>query len=603
MKLSRTTYLLLLLVLSASLLFPVVPCGATANATLGDGMRADGETSSPKPVVVGGNRGYPPYEFIDANGKPAGFTVDLLKAIAEVMGMKVDIRLGEWAKVHDDLVSGRIDMTLGMSQSSEREKIFDFPSPHTIVQHAIFARKGTPVVSSLEGLRGKRVIVHKNGVMHQQLLKRGFTDELVFAETPADGLRLLASGEEEYAVVALLPGMYIIREYKLTNLQPVARDVMSFKFSFAVREGNAELLAQLNEGLAILKKTGKYQEIYDKWLGVLEPMQISREKLVKYAVAILLPLLLLLLGYITLSRSLKKRVEQRTAELAREIVEKKKALEELKLHQDKLIQADKMASLGVLVSGVAHEINNPNALVLLNIPTLKQTCEDAFHLLDDIYQREGDFTFGGLPYSRMRTLIPNILEETAEGARRIKRIVEDLKDFSRQDVGEIVEKIEFNEVVRAAVRLVEPSIRNATDRFTLQIADGPLFVRGSTQRIEQVIINLILNACRAIHDKSKGITLTTSSDTGQNAVVLQLSDEGIGIPLENLSRITDPFFTTNREVGGTGLGLSISAGIVKEHGGTLNFDSIVGIGTTVTLTLPAAALRNKETAPGNDRET
>lgn len=589
----------MLLLAQVMLLLWATTALALEPSTLGD--TAGGQMH--RPVIVGGNRGYPPYEFIDADNKPAGFTVDLLQAIAEVMGMKLDIRLGEWAKVHDDLISGRIDMTLGMSQSTEREKIFDFPSPHTIVQHAIFARRETPAVSSLEELRGKRVIVHKNGVMHQQLRKRGFTDELVFVETPEEGLRRLASGEEEYAVVALLPGMYIIREYKLTNLHPVARNVMSFKFSFAVREGNTKLLAQLNEGLAILKQTGRYQEIYDKWLGVLEPTQISREKIVRYAVAVLLPLLLLLSGYIILSRSLRKRVDQRTAELAREIVEKKKALEELKLHQDKLIQADKMASLGVLVSGVAHEINNPNALVLLNIPTLKQTCEDAFHYLDEIYQRDGDFTFGGLPYSRMRTLIPHILEETAEGARRIKRIVEDLKDFSRQDVGEIVERIEFNEVVRAAVRLVEPSLKNATDRFDLQLAAGPLYVRGSTQRIEQVIINLILNACRAIPERSKGITLTTAPDTGQNAVVLQLSDEGIGIPLENLPRITDPFFTTNRETGGTGLGLSISAGIVKEHGGTLNFDSIVGIGTTVTLTLPAAAPVSHAAAPDTARET
>lgn len=561
---------------------------ASEPSPLGEGLGVGGEKSSQKHVIVGGNRGYPPYEFIDDKGKPAGFTVDLLKAIAEVMGMKLDIRLDEWAKVHDDLISGRIDMTLGMSQSAEREKVFDFPSPHTIVQHAIFARKETPAVSSLEELRGKRVIVHRNGAMHQQLLKRGFSKELVFTETPAEGLRLLASGEEEYAVVALLPGMYIIREYKLTNLLPVARDVMSFKFSFAVREGNSELLSQLNEGLTILKKTGRYQEIYEKWLGVLEPEHISREKLIKYSVVTLLPLLLLLFGYIYLSRSLKKRVVQRTAELAREITEKNRALEELKLNQDKLIQADKMASLGVLVSGVAHEINNPNALILLNIPTLKQTCEDSFHYLDDIYNRNGDFTLGGLPYSRMRVLIPQMLDETVEGAKRIKRIVEDLKDFSRQDLGEIVEKIDFNEIVRAAVRLVEPTIRNATDRFTMQLSGGPLYVRGSAQRIEQVIINLILNACRAIPDKGKGITLTTSRDTGQHAAVLQLSDEGVGIPFENLSKITDPFFTTNRETGGTGLGLSISAGIVKELGGRLNFDSIVGVGTTVTLTLSAS---------------
>lgn len=555
---------------------------------IGEGAGIEGEKSPQKAVKVGGNSDYPPYELVDKNGQPAGFTVDLLKALAEVMGMKVEITLGEWAKRHDDLKTGRIDMTLGMNNSEERDKMFDFSSPHTIVQQAIFARRGEPVVSSLEELRGKKVILHKNGIMHERLRKLGFEKNLIFSETPAGTLRLLASGEGDYALVALLPGMYIIRENKLTNLVPVAKNVASYRFSFAVREGNTELLARLNEGLAILKKTGKYQEIYDKWIGVLEPAQIPREKLLKYAVATLFPLLLLLFGYIYLSRSLKKRVDQRTAELAREITEKNKALEELKLNQDKLIQADKMASLGVLVSGVAHEINNPNALILLNIPTLKQTCEDSFHYLDEIYRKEGDFVLGGLPYSRIRDLIPQMLDETVEGAKRIKRIVEDLKDFSRQDVGEIVEKIDFNEIVRAAVRLVEPTIKNATDRFTLQLSADPLYVRGSAQRIEQVIINLILNACRAIPDKGKGITLTTSRDTGQHAAVLQLSDEGIGIPFENLSKITDPFFTTNRESGGTGLGLSISAGIVKELGGTLNFDSIVGVGTTVTLTLSAS---------------
>lgn len=547
-----------------------------------------GENPKQRAVRVGGNKGYPPYEFIDKDGKPAGFTVDILKAIADVMGMDLDIKLGEWSKVHDDLVSGRIDMTLGMSHSAEREKVFDFPTPHTIVQHAIFARKGTPAVSTIDELKGKKVIVHRNGAMHQLLEKRGFTDELVFTATPQEGLRLLSSGEEDYAIVALLPGMYIIREFKLTNLKPVARDVISFKFSFAVREGNSELLSQLNEGLAIIKKTGRYQEIYDKWLGVLDPPQLTNKKLIRYSIAVLLPLLLILSGYVYLSRNLKKRVDQRTAELAREISEKEKALEELRLHQDKLIQADKMASLGVLVSGVAHEINNPNALILLNLPMLKQSYEDSFHHLDELYQNSGDFTLGGLPYSRMREQIPHILDETIEGAKRIKRIVEDLKDFSRQDVGEISERIDLNQIIMAAVRLVEPSIKNATSRFTLKVPENPLYVRGSAQRIEQVIINLIVNSCKAIPDREKGISLTAFFDRKISAVTVLISDEGIGIPLENLSKITDPFFTTNRESGGTGLGLSISAGIIKEMGGTMKFDSIVGVGTTVTLTIPAS---------------
>ncbi|NJD90493.1 MAG: transporter substrate-binding domain-containing protein [Geobacter sp.] len=570
-----------------ALLLAATPTLAVDPSTLGEAAATGGENQGQRPVIVGGNRGYPPYEFIDESGKPAGFTVDLLRAIADVMGMKLDIRLGEWARVHDDLVAGRIDMTLGMSQSADREKVFDLPTPHTIVQHAIFARKETKPVKSLEELRGKRVIVHRNGAMHQQLVKMGFSDELVFAETPADGLRLLSSGEADYAVAALLPGMYIIREHKLTNLQPVARDVMAFKFSFAVREGNAQLQAQLNEGLAILKKTGKYQEIYEKWLGVLEPSALSRAKAIRYGAAVLLPLLLLLAAYIFWSRSLKKRVDLRTAELAREIGEKKKALDDLRLHQDQLIQADKMASLGVLVSGVAHEVNNPNGLILLNMPIIAQTWEDALLLLEEIYRTQGDFDLGGISYSRMREEMPHILDETTEAARKIKRIVEDLKDFARQDIGEIVEKIDFNEVIRAALRLVEPTTRQATNHLSINLSAEPLFVRGSAQRIEQVVINLMVNACRALPDREKGITVTTSLDRKQQAVIMQLSDEGVGIPLENLHKVTDPFFTTHRENGGTGLGLSISAGIVKELGGTLKFDSIVGVGTTVTLSLPA----------------
>ena len=191
-------------------------------------------------------------------------------------------------------------MTLGMSYSEKREKVFDFASPHTVVQHAIFARRDTPAVSSLAELKDKKVIVHRNGIMHERLKALGFGKDLVLTETPADGLRLLASGEQDYAVVALLPGMYIIREHKLTNLVPVARNVASFPFSFAVREGNTELLAHLNEGLAILKQTGQYQIIYDKWLGVLEPARVSWDKVLQYGAMTLVPLLLLLTGTVLL---------------------------------------------------------------------------------------------------------------------------------------------------------------------------------------------------------------------------------------------------------------------------------------------------------------
>jgi polar amino acid transport system substrate-binding protein len=151
-------------------------------------------------------------------------------------------------------------------------------------------------------------------------------------------------------------------------------------------------------------------------------------------------------------------------------------------------------------------------------------------------------------------------------------------------------------VAQAAVRLVEPSIRTATTRFSASYGEHLPPFRGNTQRIEQVLVNLILNACQALPDRERAVELTTWSDPERATVVFRLRDEGCGIAPEHLARLTDPFFTTKRDSGGTGLGLSVSAGIAKEHGGTLTFDSTPGSGTIVTLMLPAVA------ATGGNRE-
>jgi signal transduction histidine kinase len=549
-------------------------------------LAAEIDVSSQPVIIVGGDSDYPPYEFLDQNGQPAGYNVDLTRAIADVMGMKVEFRFGGWSEMRNALMDGSVSVLQGISYSEDRTRTLSFSPPHTIINHAIFARKNTPPVRTIEEMRGKQIIVFRDGIMYDYLTSLGFAANLVMTETPADALRLLASGKNDYAVLAMLPGMYIIREHKLSNLVPVAKSISTRKYCYAVKKGNEELLARFNEGLAILKKTGQYQEIYDRWLGVLGPPKVAWEKVVWYGGMVLGPLLLILAGTVIWSRTLQKRVAQRTEELALEVTERKRALDELKLHQDKLVQADKMASLGILVAGVAHEINNPNGLILLNMPILREVYRDAEEVLDVRYQNQGDFALGGLPYSRMRDEVPHLLEEMQDGANRIKRIVEELKDFARQDTSAATETVDFNAVVQAAVRLVDSSIRSSTTRFEAHYAPSLPPILGNTQRIEQVVVNLILNACQALPDKEHGIFLTTFHDQAAGAVVLILIDEGLGIAPEHIPHLADPFFTTRRESGGTGLGLSVSATIVKEHNGSLAFESAPGIGTTVTLTLP-----------------
>lgn len=537
-------------------------------------------------VTVGGDDNYPPYEFLDSDGNPTGFNVELTRAIAEVMGMEVKIRLGHWADMRKALNSGEVDILQGMTFSEERTREVDFSPPHAIVYQTIWTRTGS-AIRSLQDLRGKEVIVMRQSAMHDFLLRTDLDAAYIQVESLAKALQLLSSGRHDAALVAKLPGQYLVKELGLTNITPLPRPLMSQKYGYAVKKGNSELLDRFSEGLAILKRNGQFQVIQHKWLGVLEPPRIPWERVVRYGAMVIVPLLLILAGTVIWSRTLQKRVSQRTGQLAREVAEKERALDDLRLHQDKLVQADKMASLGTLLSGVAHEINNPNGLILLNMPRFMEAFAAAEPILEAHYREQGDFMFGCLKYSRMRRELPLMFEETLNGARQIRRIVDDLKDFARRDDSGSSTSFNLNDVLRAAARLVDNTIRKATRRFSLNYADHLPDVHGSAQRIEQVVVNLLVNACQALEDSDQRITVTTAcNETG--LVTLTVEDEGRGIAPEHLPQLMDPFFTTKRESGGTGLGLWVSAGIVKEHGGSLTFAPGAVRGTIVTLTLPAA---------------
>ncbi|MFL5300102.1 MAG: transporter substrate-binding domain-containing protein, partial [Anaeromyxobacteraceae bacterium] len=172
---------------------------------------AAGADAGPAPAVVvfGGDRDYPPYEFLDADGHPAGYNVDLTRAIADVMGMTIDFRFGGWAEMRAGLMSGEIDVLQGITFSEARARMLDFAPPHAIVHHALFAREETPAIGSLDELGGKSVIVFRGGIMDEMVTRRGTASRIVRTGTPADALRLLSSGQHDYVALALLPGMYI----------------------------------------------------------------------------------------------------------------------------------------------------------------------------------------------------------------------------------------------------------------------------------------------------------------------------------------------------------------------------------------------------------
>ncbi len=416
--------------------------------------------------------------------------------------------------------------------------------------------------------------------MHNLLRYYQLDDETTVVNTDADALRQVALGHYDYALVANLSSLYLKRHLQFLenelgrgSINPAGELLPVLRYGYVTRPENKILLDSLSESLINLQNKGLKREIHDRWLGSSAAVA-TEPKLRKGQIGELIfsPLILIVCSVVFWNRSLKREVERRSTELA--------------LQQKQLLQADRMATLGTLVSGVAHEINNPTGLILYNLPVLENIYRTAQETLEQRYQEEGDFCIGGLQYSVLRDEAGEVLAEMKSGATRIKQIVNDLKDFARNDSIELNEYVNLNKAADAAVRLVRGSLKksnwNIETSYTHSI---PEFV-GNSHRIEQVIINLLLNACQALTKPEQKIEIRTSIDKTNNEIILCVSDEGRGIPADQISKLTDPFYTTKREQGGTGLGLSVSAGIVAEHKGRLLFESEPSVGTSVSLRLP-----------------
>jgi two-component system NtrC family sensor kinase len=258
-----------------------------------------------------------------------------------------------------------------------------------------------------------------------------------------------------------------------------------------------------------------------------------------------------------------------------------------------LLQQEKMASIGVLAAGVAHELNNPIGFVHSNLGTLGRYCEKLARVLDAYHRRlPADPEIDAL---REREKLPFLLEdlpvlirESLEGTERVRKIVADLKVFSHPADKE-AHYADLTECLKSTLNIVHNELKyKATVHADL---GGIPPVRCRAGEINQVFMNLLVNACHAI-DKQGEIRVVTRAEG--DAVVITIADTGCGIPEAIRPRIFDPFFTTKPAGQGTGLGLAISYDIIRKHGGTLGFESEVGRGTTFTIRLPVDGDRRQD---------
>ena len=216
---------------------------------------------------------------------------------------------------------------------------------------------------------------------------------------------------------------------------------------------------------------------------------------------------------------LEELVQERTEELVstvdrlqEEIDERRRAEALAKRQQQQLVQMDKMATLGILSSGVAHEINNPNNFILLNARIFSRVWHDLLPILETYCEQHGDFMLANMSYMQTHEKIDRLISGMAEGARRIQRIVQGLKDFARQDTGDLNQAVDINSVIESAILIMSNLIKRSTHRFSVEYGDRLPAIRGSFQQLEQVIINLVTNSCQALDDPEKGLTVSTAYD-------------------------------------------------------------------------------------------
>jgi signal transduction histidine kinase/ABC-type amino acid transport substrate-binding protein len=289
---------------------------------------------------------YQPYTFQNEKGEADGFSVDIVKAVSMVMDIDLKIRTDTWQQAMKELEQGTIDLLPMMAYSDERGKLFDFSVPHTIAYDTIFFKSGRADISSVKDLAGKTVVVMNKDAAHSYLLSSGLSENLhiQLVDTLPEALRLISSGQFDTAIMPKLVGMVTAKRLNLTNVDHSTHLIDGYNrpFSFAVKNGNQQLLEKLNQGLNIIKHTGVYDTIYVKWFGTLEKPQIDW----KWTIRIGAVLALCLIIFTVWNLLLKQQVNAKTRSLAAEIDKRKANEKALQMSETRLLEAQRMADVG-----------------------------------------------------------------------------------------------------------------------------------------------------------------------------------------------------------------------------------------------------------------
>jgi PAS domain S-box-containing protein len=272
-------------------------------------------------MIVGCDDNLPPYEFLDKEGNPSGFDIDLIKEISSEMNFSIEFKTGSREKIKTFFNENKIDIISGSFFSGERDKSYDFSVPHNMVDLVIICRKNDDIKSE-DGLMGKTLALQDKGLVYDHLKSKKI--KIVFEPNIEIVLNGISKNIYDCTITNRYTGLYFIKKNNIKNLKTSSTVIDSQKYCFAVHENAFELISMINEGLFILKDNGKFNILHEKWFGVLEPYETMTKNILKYIYISIVILLILSIIIFFWMFSLKRQVIVRTNDLQIELQERKK---------------------------------------------------------------------------------------------------------------------------------------------------------------------------------------------------------------------------------------------------------------------------------------
>jgi signal transduction histidine kinase len=563
-------------------------------ALLVAGGPASARGAASREVRVGSELEFPPYAFIDERGRPAGFSVELIHAVADAMGLSITISTGPWDTVWNSLVAGRIDLLPIVAKLPERAHAVDFSLPHTETYDAFFVRKGDPFIKDIRGAKGKEIVVMRSDAAHHALLERNFPGRLILVDTIPEGLSLVASGKHDAFLCSKLIGTMAIERRRFTGLS-AGRPIPDYKrvFSFAVKKGDAELLEKLNQGLLIVKTNGEYDRIYEKWLTADDPWRKLKKYLwpgiaVVVAVALIAGFWLVMLQLLVRKRTRELAEKNEMLRLAREELEERVELRTAELAQANAELQEANRELEAFTYSVSHDLRAP----LRSVAGFSRLLEEDYG-------------------SRIDAQARDYLARIGAGTEKMGRLIEDLLNLSRVSRQDMERKeVDMSNIASALIRelrgchagrSVEACVRDGITAFAdprlMEVALSNLLGNAwkFTSKMENARIEFGAVDC-GLRNADCGVKSETKEAAGsiksairnpKSEIVYFVRDNGAGFDPKYAEKMFRPFqrLHSEQEFEGTGIGLAIVERIIRRHGGRVWAEGEAGKGATVYFTL------------------